>query len=352
MERKKERKKEIPYIHYLRVLACFGVLCIHCTHVSLKNNTDLIFNEILRCFCHSDVPIFLMITGALIFTSIKGKEINIFEFYKNKIPRIIYPLLIWSIIYSIIPYFINDTHYKTIILNIAYIPFQYPKEIGGILWYLYVIIGIYLIIPFITNKLYYNTKMINTFLLFWIISSIAIVIRKFIPEIWGESKFVNSYDMLHYFSGYYGFLLLGYKLHSDINTSKKKHTSIIFLTISLVILYIIRAYLKDSDWGYILGHIMFPTRIATAYFTYKIVRDIKFSDTSAAYRITKHISKYTFGIYLCHMVIYSLVTKKLLYQYDTSWYTQIATILLTFALSYTLCRLIEKLPFSKHIIGV
>ena len=349
----KENKKDIPYIHYLRVLACIGVLCIHCTHISLKSNTDIIFNDILRCICHSDVPLFLMITGALLFTSIKKKEIDILEFYKSKIPRILSPLIIWSIIYSIIPYFINNTHGKTIIINILYIPIQYPKEIGGILWYLYVIIGIYLIIPFITNKLYNNQRMIKIFLLFWLISSLGLIVRKFLPEIWGESKYVNSYDMLHYFSGYYGFLLLGYKLHINTNISNNKlNKSILGLIFSLVILYIIRVFLKDSSWGIMLNHIMFPTRIVVSYYTYKIIRDIKICDTSYIYIITKHISKYTFGIYLCHMAIYSLITKTLLYPYNTAWYTQITTILLTSVLSYILCRLMEKLPFSKHIIGV
>lgn len=345
-------KEEIPYIHYLRILACLGVLTLHCNNrIIFNNDYDAIFAKITHTLAQPCVPLFFMITGALILTPYKEKTINMAEFYKKRIPKVLFPLITWAIIYAILPYFTTDAKFKSVIYNLIWIPFPHPKEIGGILWYLYVLIGLYLAIPFFSVKIYREKHMLNAYLIIWFITSLGLIIRLYNPYIMGESKWINSYETLIYFSGYYGFLLLGFKLHNTIYVNKKI-TNFLLLIIVFIITYMVREELFGINWGHKRGWFIFPTSIIVSYLTYQIFKDFKFNKRTIIYKISKHISKYTFGIYLSHMTIYYLLTKDLLYKYNTSWYTQIATILLTFIMSYILCRLIERLPFSKIIIGV
>lgn len=349
----KERKKEdIPYIHYLRVLACLGVLTLHCNNrIIFNNDNDVNFANVLHTLAQPCVPLFFMITGALILTPYKEKTINMVEFYKKRIPKVLFPLITWAIIYAILPYFTTGANFKSVIYNLIWIPFAHPKEIGGILWYLYVLIGIYLAIPYFSVKIYREKKMLNTYLIFWFITSLGLIIRLYNPYIMGESKWINSYETLIYFSGYYGFLLLGFKLHNTVLVNKKI-TNFLLLIIAFIITYMVRMELFDISWGHQRGWFIFPTSIVVSFLTYLIFKNIKFNETSIIYKMIKHISQYTFGIYLIHMSIYYLVTKNLLYQYNTAWYTQIATILLTFIISYAMCRIIKILPISKYIIGI
>lgn len=61
------KQQEIPYIHYVRVLALFLVLGTHCNHGIIYNNeTDRLFSDIVHTLCQPCVPLFFMITGVLI----------------------------------------------------------------------------------------------------------------------------------------------------------------------------------------------------------------------------------------------------------------------------------------------
>ena len=348
-----KEKIDIPYIHYIRFLACIGVLCLHCNNrIYFNNENDILFANVLHTLSQPCVPLFFMITGALILTQYKEKEINMVEFYRKRIPKVLYPLITWAIIYAILPFFTTGANIKSVIYNLIWIPFAHPKEIGGILWYLYVLIGIYLIIPYFSVKIYREKQMLNTYLTFWFIASLGLILRLFNPYIMGESKWINSYETLIYFSGYYGFLLLGFKLHNTNSKIKYLPTNILLLIIAFIITYMVRMELFDLNWGNKRGWFIFPTSIVVSYLTYNFFKGIKYNETSIIYKIVKHFSQYTFGIYLSHMTIYYLVTKTIFYQYSTAWYTQIATILLTFILSYIVCRLIKKTPFSRYIIGI
>ena len=104
-----------------------------------------------------------MITGALLLP-VRG-EISVF--YKKRIPRVLWPFLIWSVIYNLFPWITGVLGIKPeVILDffpysgeevmrqslpvsldyIAQIPFNF-SIVDVHMWYIYLLIGLYLYLP-------------------------------------------------------------------------------------------------------------------------------------------------------------------------------------------------------------
>jgi surface polysaccharide O-acyltransferase-like enzyme len=86
---------------------------------------------------------------------------------------------------------------------------------GGILWYLFMLIGIYLIIPYINPLLYKDIKLQRIYLGLWILSSVIMFFRTYKSTLMGLTMWDHNFDLTIYFSGYLGYVLLGYMLHKS-----------------------------------------------------------------------------------------------------------------------------------------
>lgn len=99
--------KHIVWLDVMRFVAMFTVVCCHCADPfnfftgELPANIGEIkfWGAAYGAFLRPCVPLFVMITGALLLP-VKG-EASVF--YKKRIPRVLWPFLIWSILYNVIP---------------------------------------------------------------------------------------------------------------------------------------------------------------------------------------------------------------------------------------------------------
>ena len=69
------------------------------------------------------------------------------------------------------------------------------------------------------------------------------------------------------------------------------------------------------------------------------------------YKVLTDISKMTFGMYLCHMVILRVFTIRLFDIYGAGITIQLFVMFLTSIGAYTLSKIIALLPWKKYIIG-
>lgn len=138
---------EIPYIHYLRVLACLLVVTLHATHVEMIDGEGNTFHQWLLAITRPCNSLFFMISGVLL---LPYKSLDFLQFYKKRLSRIFIPLLFWGCIYSFLPMYLFDESFKSAFYNTLWLPLTYPEQVGGILWYLYIYIGIIFFIPFIS----------------------------------------------------------------------------------------------------------------------------------------------------------------------------------------------------------
>lgn len=151
----KDTKNKIYYIDNLRALACLSVVLIHCFTTYLDNATiyeagivrSLAWTEILVIVCRWAVPVFFMISGALLLNP--GKEIS-WGKIKSYALRIVAVLLVFGTLFSCI-----EMLYDTKTFDIFMIPEGVLRVIQGQswahLWYLYDLLGIYLILPLLRS---------------------------------------------------------------------------------------------------------------------------------------------------------------------------------------------------------
>lgn len=122
--------KRFVFLDYVRIVACFLVVLYHSRYEIYQNaqisgglnNFDRFSLNVSFVIGRLAVPLFFIITGYL---TIPIKD-NIFCFLKNRIMRLIFPLLIWNFIYTVS--FSSYSHYLNDFINLN----QSPQ-----LWYLY-----------------------------------------------------------------------------------------------------------------------------------------------------------------------------------------------------------------------
>lgn len=142
--RGKKYTKDI-YIEFIRGFAILLVIFNHTDGYFLYySNTE---NPLTWCFsligsviCRSDVPLFIMITGALLL----GKIEPIRDLYKKRIWRLGIILIIFSLFYYIINVFRNSNE------EFSFMDFLKRLLNGSIqesFWYLYLYLGILLLLP-------------------------------------------------------------------------------------------------------------------------------------------------------------------------------------------------------------
>ena len=147
-------KKETS-ISFLRITATLAVVWLHTCSTLVENRN--IFNlswqqiQFYNSAYHAmnwAVPVFFMITGALLLNPMK--EITIEKSVKKYIMRIFYPLCFWGIIYAFLMILSNEKRIGFYMLPKS-IEYVIEGKSFSHLWYLYVLIGIYLILPLIKS---------------------------------------------------------------------------------------------------------------------------------------------------------------------------------------------------------
>lgn len=350
-------KQDISYLHVVRVVACMMVVGLHCLPKNTIFGLDSYFFTLVLLFTRPCVPLFLMVSGVLLLP-LKSEKLT--DFYKKRISRVLFPLLFWGIVYSILPYVLRVENFSQMVSNLFLVVLTFPKEMGGVLWYLYVLIGLYLIIPFISPKIFEDRKMLYMYLFIWLIASLVNSSKIYLPEILGIVP-ISPFDMLHYFSGYLGYLFLGYYINRFfpfVKTSYKNKLKlyIVLAAICLLSMFSIAIIMKESIiigseelYNVITAFLSFPVILMSGC-VFIGFKEWKFNEDGWFYKIIKHLSPLTFGIYLSHLLIYWLFLDPL-YKISTSPLIQIFVISSTFVGAYLLTILLSKISYSKYIIG-
>lgn len=333
-----------PYLIYLRVIATVFVVLIHAstgflyridTHAFDWNYANWI-NAATRC----SVPIFVIISGTLLIP----KDEDTWTFYKKRLPKIIYPFLFWTIIY-LIYYFYRYTKFDQL-SNEKIWSIIADKILHGAnahLWYLYMIIGAYLAIPFLRKILIHcSIREIEWFLLLWLLSFCFMSKPLY--------SYMPKFD-LTFFSGYIGYLVLGYYL--SIKTFKFNNRQVIWALIYLLMVAIagIGTNLLNQNASklntFFYNYLFITTALAAAGLFLWVKESMQNLKVPNWVLIT---DKYSFGIYLAHIIplnyFHPLISKQL----GTVWVIPLASICAIIA-SIIITVVLRKIPFGKYVSG-
>lgn len=230
----------IVWLDTVRLFAMFTVVCCHCTDPfnffqgnPPANIADIKYwGAIYGALLRPCVPLFVMLTGALLLP-IKEKQVSLF--YKKRIGRVLWPFLLWSVIYNLFPWLSGVLGCKPEVM-LSFFPYSGEEAmkqsftvslgyIAGIplnfsvidvhLWYIYLLIGLYLYMPIFSAWVEKASRKAQLyFLIAWGITTLIPYYHHYgSPYLWGECSW-NSFGMLYYFAGFNGYLLLGHYLRN------------------------------------------------------------------------------------------------------------------------------------------
>lgn len=322
----------------LRICACFLLICIHAPLPS--NLGDSMFLTSLSYLSAPGLGLFFMISGALLLP-ING---GIKDFLLRRFTKVLIPVILWSLIYVCIDYFLlkKDVNWIHVLLSLPFSAQGTP-----VFWFIYTLLGIYLLSPILNRWLNFaSLKELEFYLILWVVT-LCYPFLKFVANV-----NISNTGILYYFSGYVGYFILGYylKIYPNRITWKLLIPALVVVIVVPVVCRLQRLEVDFYDMFWLLSIFVVVQSICW----WRIICSIKLSTLSekTAYIITE-LSKMTFGIYLIHIFImrYVLWHCDFILNVGNYYFQTVTIIILTFILSALCTYMIGWLPKSQYLIG-
>ena len=349
-------QRRVPYLDILRVLACLLVILIHTPirQYDTYYNTPSIAGAVYTVLVAVNCNLFFMITGALLLP-VKGSGKR---FIRRRLRVVLPPLVVWTVVYLLEHAFLLHNFTPRLLTSVLFHPVE------GLLWYVYVLLVIYVTLPLVSKCIAAIGKRgVEVVLALWVLAS-------FIP--YQHGVFIEasqySHNMFGAFANYYGYVLLGYYLHTyglprlGTGNALKWGLLLVFGIVAMPLF----EFLVQGQFG-----ISWQQHIDT------ITNDISINNVAMAtllFVIVQHfaprqynpksspktafwlplVSKCTFGIYLSQM----LVLRQVVWPLTASWLVRshwvidcLVSGVLAFAVCLLLVMLLRMLPVRRFIVG-
>ncbi|MBN1361400.1 MAG: acyltransferase family protein [Sedimentisphaerales bacterium] len=140
-----ETRDTIQYINWLRIIAIYLVVTAHVAIWQAMASETFTFNwwvgGWLFYLAHVSIPIFVMISGALLLDDSRRESAG--QFYRRRMVRVGIPLVVWTCVYLAVRVFLDAEELSpagALRLILTGDPYYH-------LWFLYMIVGLYVITP-------------------------------------------------------------------------------------------------------------------------------------------------------------------------------------------------------------
>ncbi len=348
-------EKRIEFLDTTRALAIFMVIIVHACEFFYIGNREFSASEtmwanIIDSALRIAVPIFVMVSSYLLIPTKDTME----SFYRKRLPKILIPFFIWSVIYAALPALWGAVPEDQVVTRLLRIPYMFND---GHLWYIYMFIGVILFMPIISPWLRSATKrQLQIFLALWFIASFHHYIKYFADtnewiSIFGECKW-NEFSTFWNFSGYIGYVVLAYYIRKHIDWGRSK--SLIIGASCFVVGWVVAMlwfsnfyssgdlYLYEIAWRFCA-----PNVILASFGFFVIMKNIGHLGNSL---LVREISKSAYGIYLCHILVLNFIESHLNYISSTPLKIFLYSTL-CLAGSYIIIKALSLLPKGRYISG-
>ena len=210
------KKDRIPFLDYLRVIACFMVMAIHAAEpfylggeapnvTAIASRWDMLWVTITECICRVCVPLFVMASSYLLFPVSRPTG----EFFRRRLARVFVPFVLWATAYVLVAGG-----------DVRRLAFNFPDE-GGHLWFVPMLLGLYILMPLLSpwaEKV--SKRELSGWIALWFVTTTFPFLRRLwelqfgappfgaVPYLYGECPW-NMFGSFHYVSGFIGYMLLG-----------------------------------------------------------------------------------------------------------------------------------------------
>lgn len=339
----------------LRVIACFLVIWQHVTEAyyispdfTVPTHDEMPLVGWMNSMTPIEVPLFVMISGYFLLPL----KMDVSAFFKRRFTRILIPFVVWCVVYA--AYFMvyrGDT-VAQFLRNVAHIPVNFGVEIGH-MWFIYMLLGLYMLVPVLSPWLEQCSKrQLQGYLGVWVFTTLLPFIHLWFPEVLGEC-FWNPSPMLHYFTGFVGYFVLGYYIKRYGAFSARNAWLMLiggYLFTVAVYQYRLGRVTSVSDLE-ICWRFCGANMAVMAYAVFSLVNRIKWQGTDAFGRWISQVSSLSYAIYFVHLILV-FTWRDWLSDSLAHVYIQIPVLTVgAFLSSYAIVWILSKLPKAKIWLG-
>jgi surface polysaccharide O-acyltransferase-like enzyme len=335
---------KLYWISNLRVFATIMVILIHTSGGALFHFKDMPQSwwvaNLVAGFGRFTVPVFVMISGALLL----GKEIEVLNFIQKRFLRVWVPFTLWVIIYVLYHNYFEIKPYAFQTALTQY--FTGGNYLYGHLWFVYMILGLYLVTPLL-NKWLLKANEVQINILLGCCFTMSCVIH-LIKRPLG----IHIPNDLQNFGGYIGYFVAGYVLKNKQLTINKFWFLFVFIVGYSLLVF--GSYFLVKTTGKL--DMFFYDYFSPSVFLMSISIFMFFKKTfnyEFLPKIINPLDKFSFGIYLCHLQIITILSRKLTLNW--AWHPPVLGIFahaaLTLTIAFILIWALSKFPQSQWLIG-
>lgn len=300
------------------------------------------------------VPLFLMMTGALLLEPTKKESLSVF--FRKRWVRIGLPLVFWGAIYFLWDFLVQGLPFSgwTILQGILNGPYSQ-------FWYMYVLVGLYLLTPilrvFIANA---EHVLVKYFILIWVIGVAVLPCFLLItPFALNANVFVMT--------GYVGYFVLGTYLFT-VKMDRKKLVAFTALGLALTALATYALAAADYAYGeapklvnmYFFQEYISPTVIFASVILFLLLLTVKPPAPEKMHsiknRLIKLFGENTLAIFFVHVIILESIQNGYLgftlnrTLLDPIVEIPLITVIVLFV-SLAVVWALKKVPYLKTFIG-
>jgi surface polysaccharide O-acyltransferase-like enzyme len=358
----KQNSSSVIPVDLIRVV---GILAVIICHASVYAINSPMFNPTVLQWCmvnvyqsigHLGVPLFIMLTGALLLAPSKKDE-NMSSFFKKRFSRVGLPFLFWGF-----AYFIWDFYVENYPVTSAFIISGILRGPYIIFWYLYMLVGLYLLTPMLRVMVaHFTEKLFKYFMIIWFIGVALIPLISLASN--GQIFLDTNVFVIPLCIGY--FVLGAY--FANVKVRRDILTLFIVLGVSLTFIatYFMTKYVGGANSYFFQDYASCTIILASVSLfillnSYRVVVKpqgiIQREKISLKQRIMQVISKNSLAIFLLHMMVLYTFQKGVLSATFNSYISDdIIGIPVKVALSLILSLIIiiplKKIPYIKKLIG-
>lgn len=332
-------KSRITYLDFLRTAAC--VLIVG-THVSASFIQELPVDSLnfkimnaFDCFSILGVPLFVMISGALMLSEQYEEDIK--KLYGKKILRLALIYFFWFLFYNVVNFIEDGTavNFENIKQEIV-LDALLGKGIYH-LWFIPMLLSLYLITPFLrpfTSDLKKCLWFLGLYAVLGLVIPTAVLFD--FPY---RTIVVSIYDRLnnYLFTGYLGYYILGHVLHEFLPKMKKNYllaTACVGLASFGIEVFVCNLYsARNGELSVILNNPLLLTAFLSGTAIFILAKHISFKKDT----VWKWTQQFTLGIYFLHPFIIMILRK-------IGWTTLFAPAAISVPLSVALVTVLTLIP--------
>ncbi len=346
------KREIISWADLIRVVAIYLVVVVHVSG-QLTNvwgkvpAAQWLIADIYGGIARVCVPLFFMISGYLLLP----RSESLRTFYTKRIPKILIPLIVWSLIY-LGWYCGNHPGICTpnFVWNLLLVQGTYYH-----LWFLYSLLSIYLILPLLRLMIQPNTDK----MLLWYLIVLWIVFQ---PLLSLANKFSNFSINLSapLAPGFTGYFVFGYLLGEIVLSRAKVLLAAVVWAIS-TLATILGTYLMTQAAGQFDGFFydfLALNVVLASGAAFILLRWLSEKTPFAAPNVhaaTRTLALSTFGIYLIHVLVIEVLSGWIPFLHINSfmgnaiWSVPLVTTIV-FLISFLIVRLLQRIPVLKSIV--